>query len=243
MFWNKKKKKDESEEDLPEYTEDITDEDDVSESDDVIDKTKDDDDSYDEDGKEDFDIEEYFENEETDEDSKEETVESASSPAVTVTVKVSSLNSLAEFVSLRNPVNLQFMRKGTDEVFELREAHLRIAKVWGSVSMSRECSEAEYAKIMLAIELLENPDDFYVLPALTETDLKSAMEKFCEEKYSEKNRRAATNPKKFARLIEENGDKEEWKLFLRELLYKKTEDFCNENGIGFSESDEEGNDE
>ena len=105
--------------------------------------------------------------------------------------------------------------------------------------MSRECSAEEYARIMLAIELLENPDDFYVLPALTENDLRAAMADFCEEKYGAKSRKTAGSPKKFARLVEENGDKEEWKLFVKELLYKKTADFCEENGITFSETDEE----
>lgn len=160
-----------------------------------------------------------------------------------VTVKATSLNALAEFVSLRHPLNLQFMRKGTNEVFELRESHLRIARVWGSVSMSRECSKTEYAKIMLAVELIESPDGFYVLPALTENDLKKAAADFCEEKYTEKSKKQTGNLKKFAKIVEANGDVEEWKLFVRELLYKKTEDFCEENGISFPESGEENADE
>lgn len=239
MFWNKKKKeKDESEEDLFEYTEENSEDND--EDTEIKTVKNDNDDDLDDEGKEDFDISEYFD--ETEEESSE-TVGRDSAPKVTVTVRVDSLSSLVEFISLRHPLNLQFMKKETGEVFELREAHLRIARVWGTVSMARECSAMEYAKIMLAIELLENPDDFYVLSALTENDLKKAMEDFCEEKYGEKSKKYANNSKKFAKLVESNGDEEEWKLFAKELTYKKTEDFCEENGITFSESNEEDTDE
>ena len=54
-----------------------------------------------------------------------------------------------------------------------------------------------------------------------------------------KGRKNGANPKKFARVVEENGDKEEWKLYVKELLYKKTEDFCEENGITFAGAEEE----
>lgn len=250
MFWNRKKKyKDESEEDLFEYTEDLDDEDaesDDSEKFDSEDSVKKITAEFDEDTNgSDEELEGY--DEEFDEndtvDGEESTEVEDEAPAVTVAVKVGSLNSLAEFVSLRHPMNLQFMRKGTNEVFEIRESHLRIARVWGTVSMSRECSATEYAKIMLALELLEDPDGFYVLPALTEGDLKKAITEFCEEKYDGKSKKYANNPKKFMRLVESNGDKEEWELFLKEQLYKKTADFCDENGIEFSEPDEEENNE
>lgn len=247
MFWNKKKKdKTEIEEDIYEFEGELSDDDDGFSDVDSIEREEsesdkendaelidDEDEGFDSE----FDAEEYFKNEEESENSEESNESDAA--AVTVTSKVDSLNALAEFVSLRRPLSMQFMKKESPEVFELREAHFRIAKVWGTVSMSRECSAEEYARIMLAIELLENPDAFYVLPALTENDLKDAMADFCEEKYGAKSRKAAGNPKKFARLVEENGDKEEWKLFAKDLLYKKTADFCEENGITFSETDEE----
>lgn len=236
MFWNKKKKEDElCEEDLPEFTEEA-DENDGSDADitEASDNNSTDEDVLDENG-EDFDPEEYF---------GEDGISSEDDGTdVTVTVKAVSLNGLAEFVSMRHTLNLQFMKKDTLEVFELRESHLRIARVWGTVSMSRECSKAEYAKIMLAVELLKSPDDFYVLPALTESDLKKAIGDFCEEKYPEKSKKYSGNPKKFAKIVEVNGDEEEWKLFVKELLYKKTEDFCNENGIIFPETDGESEDE
>ncbi len=250
MFWNKKKKeKSETEEDIYEYegvlSDDDGDETDINkektdnegEDNGEFDAEKDGDFTDEEEADGEFNAEEYFKNGEesdvADEGGEDEAL------AATVTVKVDSLNALAEFVALRHPINLQFMKKESPEVFELREAHLRIARVWGTVSMSRECTAEEYAKIMLAIELLESPDDFYVLPALTESDIKEAMADFCEEKYGVGGRKAAGNPKKFARLVEENGDKEEWKLYVKELLYKKTADFCEENGITFSLADEE----
>ena len=244
MFWNKKKKENsESEEDIYEYEGDLTDEDDQIEED----TEESEENSYeeyldteDEDYDASYNGEDLMETEDEGEESDGEDTEAATA---TVTVKVDSLNSLAEYISLRRPFDLQFMKKGTDEVFSLREAHFRIAKVWGTVSMSRECSADEYARIALAIELLERPEDFHVLPALTESDLKEAMADFCEEKYGVKSRKTANNPKKFARVVEENGDKDEWKIYVKELLYKKTDDFCEENGIRFSKAEEEETDE
>ena len=242
MFWNKKKKdNNESEEDIYEYEGDLSDGDDDTEtdkeaygSDKDVNAYLDEEDGYDASyNGEDLDVTDDVEGEDGTDDEGDEDL------AATVTVKVDSLNALAEFVALRRPLNLQFMKKGTDEVFELREAHFRIAKVWGTVSMSRECSAEEYAKIALATELLETPENFHVLPALTESDLKEAMADFCEEKYGVKSKKIAGSPKKFARTVEENGDKEEWKLFVKELLYKKTADFCEENGIIFSSPEEE----
>ena len=240
MFWNKKKKdSEETEQDIYEYEGELSDgedEDAVEESNETEDEAPkdayyEDDEDYDEsyNGE---DLEEISEEGETGEEDTE-------ALTATVTVKVDSLNSLSEFISERRPFELQFMRKGSDEVFSLREAHFRIAKVWGTVSMSRECSADEYARIALATELLDKADDFYVLPALTESDLKDAMADFCEEKYGAKGRKNASNPKKFARVVEENGDKEEWKIYVKEFLYKKTEDFCEENGITFSGAEEE----
>ncbi len=240
MFWNKKKRNEnESEEDLLEYneSEDVKDELNSEEEQTSDEQNFDSEDEKDEES----DLQNYFEDEDfaNSEDGYFEEQELEDNvPSVAVTAKINSLNSLAEFIFLRNPVNLQFMRKGTNEVFELREYHLRVAKVWGSVSMSRECAPSEYAKIMLAIELLEKPDDFFVLPALTESDIKNGMQEFCQEKYGEKSKKYAGNIKKFAKFVESNGDKDEWKLFIKEILYKKTEDFCKENEIIFEKSED-----
>lgn len=251
MFWNKKKKN-ESEEDLYDLA-DVNDEDDVTEDEEsegygVAESESDEKDAYAEEleeGEEDGDFEEENDFEETEEtlDGHSDSDGQEDTSGITVSARVSSLNSLAEFVSLRHGLNLQFMRKDSDEVFELRESHFRLARVWGSVSMYRQCSAEEYAKITLAMELLENPEGFYVLPALTDSDIKAAMMEFCEEKYGEKSKKYARNPKKFAKMVDDNGDNEEWKLFLKERLYKKTEDFCMENGITFSDEDGEESDE
>lgn len=235
MFWNKKKNS-ESDEASYEESDALSEEDKEEAEAESEPKAESEYGEPEENGAEDgFTPEEFLEDDTDETDSENENA--------SVTVKATSLNALAEFISLRHPLNLQFMRRGTNEVFELRESHLRIARVWGSVSMSRECSKTEYAKIMLAVELIESPDEFYVLPALTENDLKKAAVDFCEEKYTEKSKKHTGNLKKFAKIVEANGDIEEWKLFVRELLYKKTEDFCDENGIIFPESGEENTDE
>ena len=148
-----------------------------------------------------------------------------------VTVKVNSFDELLDFVSARKGTVLQFMNKETGDVFELREAHIRMAGVWGSISMHRECSPTEYARVMLAMELTENPEGFYVLPALTETEMKKAVTEFCEERYHENGKRYASSPDKFVKLVEENGDEEEWRAYAKAALYDKLRAFCEEKGI------------
>ena len=146
MFWNKKKK-DESEEDLYDLVEESDDleEDETLESEDE--NADADLEAYEEaDYSEDLaeDTEEGDENDLGGEESEEALDEQSEevqdgTEGVTVSARVGSLNSLAEFISLRHPLNLQFMRKDSDEVFELRESHFRLARVFGSVSMYREC--------------------------------------------------------------------------------------------------------
>ncbi len=148
-----------------------------------------------------------------------------------VTVKINSFDELLDFVSGRRAAMLQFMNKTTKDVFELRESHIRIAGVWGSVSMHRECSPTEYAKIMLAMELTENPELFYVLPALTESEMKKAVISFCEERYHENGKKYAAAPAKFIKLVEENEDESEWKAYVKAAMYDKLKAFCEENGI------------
>lgn len=167
--------------------------------------------------------EEFFEDGEEAEDTEAEIPD--------VTVKVSSFDELLDFVSERKGGLLQFMNKETGDVFELREAHIRMAAVWGSITMHRECTPAEYARVMLAMELTENPDGFYVLPALTDTEMKKVVTEFCEERYHENGKRYASVPAKFIKLVEENGDEQEWKAYVKAALYDKLKSFCQEKGI------------
>ncbi len=207
MFWNRKKKEDPTEEkEENELFEDTADGE--TEEDDVR--------------------EEYAEE---DEDGEDEVTEEDEIPDVTV--KIDSFDALMEFVTERKASGLQFMNKMTHEAFELRESHIRIAGVWGSVSMSRECSPLEYAKIMLATELTEAPDRFYVLPALSEKEAKQAVVGFCKERYNENGKKYASAPKKFIDLVESNGDEEEWKAYVKAAMYDKLKAFCEENGIEF----------
>lgn len=148
-----------------------------------------------------------------------------------VTVKISSFDDLLDFVSERRGGALLFMNKESGDVFELREAHIRMAAVWGSISMHRECTPAEYARVMLAMELTENPEGFYVLPALTDTEMKKAVMEFCEERYHENGKKYVSAPTKFIKLVEENGDETEWKAYVKSALYDKLKVFCDENGI------------
>ena len=179
-------------------------------------------------------LEDVAEEEEADEDEILEDVEEAEETdeeIPDVTVKVSSFDELLDFVSERMGTMLQFMNKETGDVFELREAHIRMAAVWGSITMHRECTPAEYARVMLAMELTENPEGFYVLPALSDTEMKKAVTEFCEERYHENGKKYATAPAKFIKLVEDNGDEAEWKAYVKAALYDKLKAFCKEKGI------------
>lgn len=155
-----------------------------------------------------------------------------------VTVIVHSLDELVDFVNSKPIGGIQLMRKENNEAFTLREAHLRIARVWGSVSMAREYTAQEYAKIMLAIEVIEEPDSFYVLPMLSDQEREKAIADFSNEKYGN-GKKYARNTAKFARIVNENGDKEEWISFTKQIVAEKISEFCEANGIVFVPSDTE----
>lgn len=158
---------------------------------------------------------------------------------------VTSLDELAEFVNSKGAASMQFMRKSNNEVFALREVHLRLAKVWSSVSMARECTPSEYIKIMLASELIDSPEDFYVLPTLSEAEREEAIIGFCAERYGGNGKKYVRNTEKFARLVNDNGDKEEWLAYTKWIITNKVTEFCENNGIVFEtcESSEEKEDE
>lgn len=166
----------------------------------------------------------------TDEESDEDEDEDIK---VDVVKTVSSLDELVEHVNGKAIGAIQFMRKENNEVFDLREVYLRIARVWGSVSMAREYTPAEYAKIMLAIDVIGAPDDFYVLPVITDEEREKAIIDFCEEKYGGSGKKYARNVDKFAKLVNENGDKEECLAHTKCLVTEKITEFCEKNGITF----------
>ena len=131
------------------------------------------------------------------------------------------------------------MRKSGNEAFEIRDSHLRIAGIWGSVSMAKEYKPSEYAKIMLALEILENPDDFYILPALTEEEREKAIMDFCSDKYGINGKKYAKNTLKFAKLVKSSGDYDEWLAYTKIAVMSKVDTFCKENGIIFESVTEE----
>jgi hypothetical protein len=155
-----------------------------------------------------------------------------------VSKAITSLDMLAEFVTTKATGEMQFLNKETCEAFALREAHLRIAKVWGSVSMAVEYPPQEFARIMLALEVIGEGEKFLVIPSLTEDEGKQAIIDFCEEKYSINGKKYASNVAKFAKLVGENGDMDEWLAYNKELVYDKLVEFCDDNGITFDRSEE-----
>ena len=182
--------------------------------------------------------EEYAEESDEEDELVEESAHDETDEDVSVCYKISNLNQLATFANKRGNGTMQFMTKKTLEVFELRDAHFRIAEVWGTVTMARECSPDEYARVMMAIELRDNPDDFYMLPGLTEGEIRQAIEDFCTDNFSVDGRKYSKKPEKFTKLLKENDMREQWDDYTRALVYDKLEAFCDEKGIVFDSEEE-----
>ncbi len=169
-------------------------------------------------------------------DEQDDSEEQEEKNEISVSETVSDIDALCDFVNKKAVGAIQYMRKsdsGSYEVFQIKEVHLRIARVWGSVSMAREYSERDFARIMLAIEIIDAPDDFYVLPYFTEEEKTAAIIEFCEKEYNLNGKKYAKNTKKFAKLIKKNDATEEWLAFTGELVRVKVEEFCGNNGIEF----------
>lgn len=183
------------------------------------------------------DADEYETDDEEDEtDDEEDDIDFSEFPEIAK--KMTSLDEFAEFVNAKAIGNIQFFNKETQEVFELREGHLRIAKIWGSVSMAREYHPAEYARIMLAIEVLNEREKFLIVPSLSEEDGKAAISEFCALKYGDSGKKYTSSPEKFAKIVKANDDMDEWRAFNKELIYDKLIGFCDDNGIVFEETGE-----
>jgi hypothetical protein len=159
-------------------------------------------------------------------DEKTETVNE-----IQITKQVSGYEELCDFVNSKPIGYIQYLRKGTCEVFQLRDAHLRIAKVWGSVSMNKSYSDKDYARIMLALEIIEDPDAFFVLPMFTDSEMQAAIMTFCLENFGINGKKYVKNTEKFAKLINENEMGAEWNEYTEELMKLKLERFCTKNGI------------
>ncbi|MBR2474154.1 MAG: hypothetical protein IKB51_03900 [Clostridia bacterium] len=232
MLWFGKKKKKEAENEAVDIIEESTEVEEKLDLDDDVEVVSEDEilESLNENDEADLDTDG---DEELDEGFDDEDDENDDNSASDVLTPITSLDMLVDYVNGKPIGAVQFMRKENNEVFELREVYFRIARVWGSVSMAREYTPAEYARIMLAAELFEEPDKFYVLPILTDEEREQAIFDFCEEKYGENGKRYVKNTDKFARLVNANGDKEEWLAYTKEIITEKITDFCRENGISF----------
>ena len=228
MFWNRKKKENSESDEFnlkadEEMTESTEEDEELADFEDYDEK------SVEEDADED-------EISDEDADDSENAQEAEVLTTKQITCKIKSLDQLATFANKRGNGVMQFMSKKNHEVFELRDAHFRIAQVWGTVTMARECSADEYARVMLAIELRDNRDDFYMLPGLTENEVKGAIEDFCRDNFSVNGKKYSRKPEKFTKLLKENDRREEWDEYTKALVYDKLEAFCNDNGIVFDEN-------
>lgn len=161
-----------------------------------------------------------------------------------VTKIMTSVEDMIDFINSKGIGRVQYMRKSDMEAFEIGDSHLRLAEIWGSVSMSREYKPSEYAKIMLAGEVMENPEEFYILPSLSEEETHKSISDFCEEHYGLNGKKYVKDRNKFAKLVRESGKEEEWLEYNRTLTAAKVLEFCEKNKIEFkSEENVTGDDE
>ena len=201
--------------------EDISEDTDLAEIDLDDDEGKNDDDESDED--------EDGEALEEDDEDKKEPLE------IAVTTVINNFDELCDYICKKPIGAVQYMRKDTNEVFNLSEAHFRLASVWGNVSMLREYTERDYAKITLAGEVMENPNAFYILPMLNDDETQTAIKSFCQEHYGENGKKYVRHPEKFAELIKENELLDEWLEYIKGIVSLKIEQFCKKNGILFDD--------
>jgi hypothetical protein len=103
--------------------------------------------------------------------------------------------------------------------------------------MGREIAPAEYARITLAGEVLNDIDDFYILPSLSDDEMAGAVIGFCDEKYGMNGKKYVKNPEKFIKFLKENGDLDDWKIFVKAATVEKLTEYCAENGIAFAEDE------
>ncbi|MBR2460204.1 MAG: hypothetical protein IKB34_03125 [Clostridia bacterium] len=231
MFWNKKKKQDYEddqeeivEEEIAEDESDVCNEDGGNEGAEHAAAVE---------SKDDVAMEKDSEREEENAE-QEDSEEDVAPPTRQVLYKVNSLEQLATFANKRGNGVMQFMAKDTCEVFELREAHFRIAQVWGTVTMARECSADEYSRVMLAMEIIDHEENYYSLPGLTEKEVCQAIEDFCRDNFSVNGKKFSRKPEKFTKLLKENDRREDWDEYTKSLVYDKLEAFCEKNGISFA---------
>ena len=171
-------------------------------------------------------------------DGEDEEGEDAEKPeTVDVTKTPKCFEELADIVASKRSGAIQYMKKSTGEVFSLREYHFRYAKVLGAVSMGREIAPTEYARITLAGEVLADIDAFYILPSLSDDEMAEAVIGFCDEKYGMNGKKYVKNPEKFIKLLKENGDLDDWKLYSKAATVEKLTEYCAENGIVFEEDE------
>jgi hypothetical protein len=180
--------------------------------------------------------EEYDDDDEEQDTEATEEKETEKEPAeIVVTTVVNSFTELTDYICKKPIGAIQYMRKDTKEAFNLSEAHFRIASVWGNVSMLREYTERDYAKITLAGEVMENPDAFYILPMLNDSETQTAIISFCMENFVENGKKYAKHPEKFAELIKENDLLDDWIDYIRGIVNLKLESFCKKNAISFDD--------
>lgn len=172
---------------------------------------------------------------EEDQESEDDAEDTVPESEIQVTRLITSFEDLCEYINSKPIGYVQYMRKENNEAFQLRDHHLRLARVWGSNSMYREFSDKEYARIMLALELIGAPDEFYVLPMFTNSETEAAIMTFCQENIGLNGKKYVKNTTKFAKLIEEKGLREDWNKYTNDLMYLKVERFCDKNKIVFAD--------
>lgn len=157
-------------------------------------------------------------------------------PAKTqVTKKIGSIDELADFANEKSGASLIFMNRETHEVFDLKEVHIRMSEHLGTVMMIKQWTESDLERLMLAKDVTENKDAYYIVPTLDESEIKGAMADFADEYFGNNTKKYTKNYDKFASVLKQNDLGTEWKIYTKAVLYDKLTEFCEQNGIVFED--------
>lgn len=102
--------------------------------------------------------------------------------------------------------------------------------------------DVEEDEVQLAVDILENPDDYIELPSKYDIHEYDIMERFCMSVENEKNRKILLIAikgsgafRRFKEMVRELGMEDQWYRFKDEAYREKAIEWCNENGLTFEE--------
>jgi hypothetical protein len=131
----------------------------------------------------------------------------------------------------------QYFNKKTGEFVSVSDDEFRAAE---EDEDNENIINIEEDGVQIAVDILENSDDYSELPSKYDIDEYDIMERFCLSIENNKNRNALSNAMKgsgafgrFKDMIGELGIEDDWYHFKDEEYKKIAIEWCNDNGIKF----------